>query len=472
MVERGVARGLVAACLSAALMPLNSTMIAVAIPAIAAETQQSASVVTQALVATYLVAAIALQSPGGKLGDRLGHWKVLALGQITMAAGALLGFLAPNLPVLATSRILMAAGGAVVVPATLALIRLELPADRRGRAFGAFGAVMSLAAGIGPILGGELVRLFGWPSVFLANLPVLALSAAIAASTAHPKRAAAPAARFDVVGSVLLTGLLTAIVAGLQIGGAAGGLALVIGLAMIAPFVWAERRAGDPVIAFALFRSRTFAAGTLLVALINMVMYALLFEIPLLLDARFDLGASRIGQLLVFMMIAMVITSLAAGRLTDQFGSRPLAVSGTLVCIVSVALMRIGALNDPSQLRLPLVLLGVGVGLANPAAQNASLASVASASSGMAAGISSTMRYLGGVAGVVVLGSLLDLEGSRISVLAEHRSILTVFLFVLAAGLVCAALLGPSSEDARDDRSAGTDSSPPGARRPRTGPAR
>ncbi len=455
MAERGVAPGLVAACLSAALMPLNSTMIAVAIPAIAGEMHHSPAVVTQALVATYLVAAIALQSPGGKLGDRLGHWRVFSLGQATMAVGALLGFIAPNLAILATSRILMAAGGAIVVPATLALIRLELPAHRRGRAFGAFGAVMSLAAGIGPILGGELVRLFGWPSVFLANLPVLAVSALIAARAAHPRPAPAAPARFDIAGSMLLTALLTGIVTGLQLGGTLGVSVLVIGTVTIGPFVWVERRASDPVIAFALFRSRTYTAGTLLIALLNVVMYALLFEIPLLLDARFDLSASRIGQLLVFMMIAMVITSLAAGRLIDQLGWRPLAVSGTLLCIVAVGLMRVGSLNDPDELRLPLALLGIGIGLANPAAQTASLAGVAGPSSGMAAGVSSTMRYLGGVAGVVVLGSVLNLSGSRSSVLAEHHHILTVFVFVLAAGVACAAMLSPSnrtSAEAADQR--------------------
>lgn len=452
MAEHRVARGLGAACLSAALMPLNSTMIAVAIPAIAADVHHSASVVTQALVATYLVAAIALQSPGGKLGDLLGHWRVIGLGQAVMAIGALLGFVAPNLAVLGISRVLMAAGGAVIVPATLALMRMELPPERRGRAFGAFGAVMSLAAGLGPILGGELVRIFGWSSVFLATLPVLAVSALVAASAAQPRPATRSAAGFDVAGSVLLTCMLTAIVTGLQIGGPLGLSALAIGVATVVPFVWSERRASDPVIAFTLFRSRTFAAGTLLVALLNMVMYALLFEVPLLLHALFGLGAARIGQLLVFMMITMVISSLVAGRLADQFGPRPLAVSGTLVCILAVALMRVGSLTDSSELRLPLALIGLGIGLANPAAQSAALAGVASRASGMAAGVSSTMRYVGGVAGVAVLGSLLDLDGSRLTMLAEHRSILSVFLCVLAAGLVCAVLLAPRREPLRRGR--------------------
>ena len=94
--DHGVARGLFAARLTASLMPLNSTMIAVAVPDIAAEFGHSVTTVTQALVATYLITAIALQSPGGKLGDRLGQWRVVSFGQIVIAAGALLGLVAPE----------------------------------------------------------------------------------------------------------------------------------------------------------------------------------------------------------------------------------------------------------------------------------------------------------------------------------------------------------------------------------------
>ena len=136
-------------------MPLNSTMIAVAVPSIARTVDHDPADVTQALVATYLIAAIALQGPGGKLGDRLGHWRVCAFGQAVIGVGAVVGFLAPNLPVLAGSRILMATGGALAVPATVALLRIELPPERRGRAFGMFGAIMASAAALGPIIGGS-----------------------------------------------------------------------------------------------------------------------------------------------------------------------------------------------------------------------------------------------------------------------------------------------------------------------------
>src|SRR5512133_2587868 len=131
---RGAARGLVAALLASSLMPLNSTMIAVALPEIARDFGHPPGTVAQAVVASYLVAAIVLQSPGGKLGDRLGHWRMLVFGQVLMACGAVLGMVAGTLAVLAVARVLMAAGGAATVPATVALLRIELPPDLRGRA--------------------------------------------------------------------------------------------------------------------------------------------------------------------------------------------------------------------------------------------------------------------------------------------------------------------------------------------------
>jgi MFS family permease len=441
--DRGAGRRVVATCLSAALMPLNSTMIAVAVPNIARDFDSRPGSVTQALVATYLVAAIALQSAGGKLGDRIGHWRVFGFGQLLIGVGALLGCLAPDLWLLVCSRVLMAGGGALVVPATLAVLRVELPGERRGRAFGTFGAVMSLAAGIGPIVGGEMVSAFGWRSVFVANLPVLVASALLVPAGRRRRPDDLGSAPFDWRGAAVLTALLAAAVCAVQ---AHGITALALGVAgalLVLPFVWLERRAADPVIAFSLFRSARFTMGSLVIALLNLVMYALLFEIPLLTARLFHLGSAATGRLLVFMMLAMVATSLVAGRLVDSYGSRPVALVGVLVCIGGVTLMLADSPATSGDLRLPLLLLGAGVGLANPAAQNASLGSVPDARSGMAAGVGSSMRYLGGIAGVAVLGRTLHLGGSRADVLATHRIALAVFLAVLIACLACAALTDP-----------------------------
>jgi MFS family permease len=422
-------------------MPLNSTMIAVAVPAIARDVHFDAPTVTQALVATYLVAAIALQSPGGKIGDRIGQWRAFAVGLVLMAAGAVAGFLAPTLWLLTVSRVVMAAGGAVVVPATIALLRAELPEDKRGRAFGVFGSVMSLAAGIGPLIGGELVRLFGWPSIFLANIPVLALAAVLALSAHHEPTPRLPT-RFDWLGSVLLASLLACLVAGAEVHGDRAVLLMSVGAALIVPFVFVERRASDPVLGFRLFRDVRFTSGTLVVALLNLVMYALLFEIPLVLEALFHLDAGETGRVIVFMMLAMVVTSTVAGRLTDRLGPRPLGLAGTLVCLAGIATLGMTPLHSAGDVRLPLALLGVGIGLANPAAQTASMSGIARADSGMAAGIGSTMRYLGGVVGIAILGRGLELSGSRSEILGQHQFLLVIFAGVLVLALGCAALLG------------------------------
>ena len=272
MADTGSRRALGAALLASSLLPLNSTMIAVALPDIAREFARPPGTVAQAVVASYLVAAIVLQSPGGKLGDRLGHWRILALGEVLMVIGAVLGMVAWALGVLAVARVLMAAGGAATVPATVALLRIEVPPSRRGRAFGMFGAVMSLAAGVGPVVGGELVRVLGWPSIFAVNLPVIGLAALLAAGRRRPAESHGHP-RFDLVGAVLLTATLIALVLGMEVRGVTAALLLGACGFLLALFAWWERRVADPVVAFALFRSLPFTAGSLLVALQNLVMY-------------------------------------------------------------------------------------------------------------------------------------------------------------------------------------------------------
>lgn len=446
---RGNGRGLAGALLAAALMPLNSTMVAVAVPSIATTVDHDPADVTQALVATYLIAAIALQGPGGKLGDRLGHWRVCALGQAVIGTGSVVGFLAPNLWVLAGARTLMATGGALAVPATVALLRNELPAARRGRAFGTFGAVMAAAAALGPIMGGILVDAFGWEAVFLVNLPVLA-AAALLMAAADRRRDARPVAAFDWPGSVLLTVALALLVLAAEDSGtpARNGLLVAGGSVALVTFVLRERRAADPVVALGIFRARAFTAGTLLVCLQNLVMYALLFELPLVLESLFGLRARETGQLLLFLMVAMVLLSLTGGRLTERVGARAIAVAGSLSCLAGMVLLSAQPLDVAGEVRVPLVLLGIGLGLCGPAAQTASLSVVAAEHSGMAAGVGSTMRYLGGVAGVATLGRLLDLDGGVDAVRSSHHAIVAIFVGVLVAALVCACLL-PGRADRR-----------------------
>ena len=157
----------------------------------------------------------------------------------------------------------------------------------------------------------------------------------------------------------------------------------------------------------------------MLVALQNLVMYTLLFELPQVLAAVLAVDAAAVGRLLVSMMGAMIVASLLSGRLVDRIGPRPIAVAGTVACLGAVGLLASVGLSSPGRLVLPLALLGLGVGLATPAAQSASLAAVPGARSGAAAGIGSTMRYLGGVVGVALLGRLVHLDGDPAAVVGR-----------------------------------------------------
>jgi MFS family permease len=169
-------------------------------------------------------------------------------------------------------------------------------------------------------------------------------------------------------------------------------------------------------------------------------MYTLLFELPQVLDALLAVDAATTGRLLVAMTATTVVASLVAGRLTDQMGPRPVAVGGIVSCLVAVGLLATTDLTSLRPLVLPLALFGFGVGLATPAAQSASLAAVPRERSGGAAGINSTMRYLGGIVGIALLGRLVD-PGDRLAVLGEHHTVLGVFAGALVAGLACAVAL-------------------------------
>ncbi|MDI1451912.1 MFS transporter [Polyangium sp. 6x1] len=434
-------RLLVAIALSAALAPLNSTMVAVALPEMARTLSADSGALRQALVTSYLLTNIVLQSPGGKLGDRLGHRRALGLGQLLLAAGAALAYVWPVLPALTVARIVMAAGGAIMAPSATALLRTELPPEMRGRAFGAFGAVMGIAAGTGPTIGAQLVGHFGWTSIFLVNVPVLLLSAGLAhlGVTAAPRAPAAPRPRFDLLGSLLLGGALAGLVLGLE--RTHLRWAAVVGALAFVPFVLWERRVADPVIDFSLFKQRAFVGGSLIIALQNFAMYSTIFELPHVVGRLFHVGPRDVGTALLSMMGTMVLTSPFAGRGTDRFGARAVAFVGCSLALGGTTLLALRPLHALSDAIPSLVMLGAGLGLSAAPSQSAAMSDVPREKSGMAAGLTSTMRYLGGVAGLTVLGLVLTDRPDPEVVMHEHTTAMSVYGAALLLTLGCTFLL-------------------------------
>ncbi|WP_437779358.1 MFS transporter [Sorangium sp. So ce1097] len=448
--------------LSTALAPLNSTMVAVALPEMARDLHEGSGELRQGLVTSYLLTNIVLQSPGGKLGDRLGHRRALALGQLVFALGAALAYVWPVLPVLTASRVVMAAGAAILAPSATAMLRTELPPEVRGRAFGAFGAMMGIAAGAGPKVGALLVGHFGWTSIFLANVPVLLLSAALA-RTAPPAPAAladappaaagpaGPRARFDFLGSALLGASLMGLALGLE--NAHLRWAAAVGALTLVPFVLWERRAADPVVDLSLFRRRVFMGGSLIIALQNFAMYSVLFELPQVAARLSDVGPRDVGNTLVAMMAMMVVASPLAGRASERFGARAVALVGCSVALAGMVLLAARPLVAITDAVPALLLLGAGLGLTSAPSQAAAMSDVPRDRSGMAAGLTSTMRYVGGVAGLTVLGLVLTETRDPEAVLREHTTAVAVFGAALLLAIGCALTLpGRGAAQARAPR--------------------
>ena len=435
-------RELTALGLSVALVPLNSTMLAVALPAIAKDLTVPVETLTQALVASYLLVGIVLQSPGGKLGDGIGHTRALRLGQLVFAIGAIVGFVGRAMIPLACARGLMAAGGAVMVPSAFALVRSRVPREAQAKAFGAFGALMGIAAAIGPLIGGELAGRLGWPALFVVNAPPVLVAAVLARPSAPEPKRALP--RFDLVGSALLGVGLVLAVLGFR---AREPIMVAAGVAIvIAFFVW-ERRAENPVIDPALFRVRAFAAGVSVIGLQNLAMYALLFEIPQVLAKAFKADSATSGRALLWLTLAMVTGSLGGGRIANRFGARRCALVGASLAVAGMSVLALQSPTSALALAPGLVVLGLGIGLTTPSVQTLAMGAIDRARSGMAAGVSSTARYLGGVVGVGMVSSVLATSDAP---LAGHQLATELLCGSLVLAVVAAVALPRPSRDHSD----------------------
>jgi EmrB/QacA subfamily drug resistance transporter len=430
-------RLLAAIALASCLSPLGSTSIAVAIPAIGRDFARTPEVLTQWLVASYLVTAIVFQSPGGKVGDLFGHGRALALGQAMFALGSVVGILAPSAWVLAFARVLTAAGGAVIIPSAAAVVRTHFAEAQRARAFSVFGATMSMAAAVGPIFGGELTARFGWRAIFVANLPPLLASVLLARGLKDDERPRKKRS-IDAVGAVLVGLGLGLAVIGAR---ARRPLAIAIGAAILIAFALWERRVREPVIDLALFKTRVFTAGTSVIAFQNLGMYALLFELPVMFSRGHGVDSARTGRALLALMLSFSVCAPLGARVSERIGARASVCVGGLVAATGAWLLRdANALALPRDAMPGLALLGVGLGLCSAPSQAAAISAIAREKSGMASGLSSTMRYLGGVAGVTVLGlTFTDPDPSRLP--AQHAFAIGVFVASFIASAICGAFL-------------------------------
>jgi EmrB/QacA subfamily drug resistance transporter len=435
------------------LVPLNSTMLAVALPSVMDTFTVDASTVSS-LVTLYL-AAVAIALPvSGSLGDRFGHRRTFLIGIVAFTGASLLAATATSFAILAASRVLQAVSGALVSTSSTALVRSESPPDRRGAAFGLFDMLVSVSAAVGPLVGGLIVGAFGWRGLFLLAVPVAAVAIVTVGFLAPPRaeRAGVSVARpIDVPGLVLLAATLVAILLAMRgaLDGGIGSIAAVVAIPLAVTFVAVELRQDHPAVDPRLIASGPYAAALVGVFGMTVVLHGCFLVVPLLVE-RLQAGTPETSGLVLLGISALwAVAAPLGGRASDRRGRRAPAVAGAVVTAAGLAaLWQVAAGSSTIVLGGLLSLVGLGMGLSGSPRQAAAMETVGPDHVGMAAGTYYTGRYLGGVVGASLAGATL---GSSVTA----SGVTTVFgLLTLAALGVTLASFGLPS---RVTRAATTD---------------
>jgi len=426
------------AALATTLMPLNSTMIAVALPDIVDDL--GASLAASAwLISGYLIAQAALQPLSGKLGDRFGRRPLILYGLTAFGLASLGAALAPAFAVLIVFRVLQAVAGALVFPNALSLIRELLPEERRGRAFGTLGSAIGAAAAMGPPLGGALVGLGGWHAIFLVNVPWVGAAVWLALRSVPLPTVCMPCAPFDRAGAVALTALLAAFAWLLNPGGAPVWAPLSAALVLVGcavAFVRFELTREDPVFQPRFMRVRAFAAATGSVGLGNLALYGTLLAVPVLLSHRGGWSHAEVGLALAAMSLPMAALSPVGGWLADHAGRRTAAVAGLGLLAVALVPPAVAGTDVAGPVLIgSLALAGAGMGLSNAAVQAAGVEALDPRDAGVASGIFSTGRYLGGIAAASLVAALANGAGADYSLLFAIEVVAALLAALLASAL-------------------------------------
>jgi DHA2 family methylenomycin A resistance protein-like MFS transporter len=393
----------------------------------------------QWVVSAYTIAFAAFILTAGALGDRIGAKRVFMAGFAIFTAASLACALAPNAFILIAARAIQGFGAAVLVPNSLALLSHAYPDEKqRGRAVGIWAAGASLALTAGPLVGGGLIALVGWRSIFLVNLPIglagLWLTFAYASETTR-----SPQREIDLPGQLAAITALGCLAGAIIEGGTLGWSNVLVIAGFVASallavlFVWQERRASQPMLPLLLFKHRMFALASLVGLLVNVAFYGLIFVFSLYFQRINGLSPFATGLAFVPMMGAVLPVNLVSSRVAERFGApATIAAGAALAALGCLALLGIEHGTSYWAICAQLVVIGAGLGLLVPPLTSALLGSVEKSRSGIAAGVLNATRQTGSVLGVALFGSLVGQSGAFLA--GAHASLVISACLLLAAG--------------------------------------
>jgi len=411
---RGRWWALAALTLSILVVGLDSYILVTALPTLSAKLGASTSQL-QWISAGYTLATAGLLLPAGKLGDRFGRRRALLAGLVIFGVSSVVASRADSAGMLIALRIAMGAGGALIMPMTLALVPVLFPAPAQRQpavAVTAMGAMVGMP--LGPLLAGWLLTHFAWGSIFLINAPVVAIAAAGVAFLV-PASQDPEAGRLDWPGALLAAAGVAALVYGVieqpaygwdapVLAGLIGGVVLLAGFA-----VW-QGRARSPLMNLRLFRNRGFTWGSIAFALNGFALSGALFVLSPYLQIVQGNDAAGTGLRLLPMIGAMLAGAAVSEKvLSGRLGARTLIPAGMLISAAGlVVLVFVRAGSGYGVVALALAVFGLGLGVSLPLSVDTVLASLPPGQTGVGNAMSRTLQSIASALGTAILGSVLN----------------------------------------------------------------
>ncbi len=411
-------KALWALCLGFFMILVDSTIVSVATPAIMTGLHAGINAVVWVTSAYLLAFAVPLLITG-RLGDRLGPKNVYLGGLVIFTLASLWCGLTDSIGMLVTARVVQGLGAALMTPQTMAVITRIFPAERRGKAMGAWGAVAGVATLVGPILGGFLIDQWGWEWIFFINVPVGVIGFALAMIfvPALPVRSH----RFDWMGVFLSAAGMFLLVFGIQQGqqydwGQITGiisvpLLIALGVAIMAAFVvWQRLGAAEPLVPLVLFKDRNFSLSNIAITTVGFGITAMAFPLMLYAQAVRGMSPMRAAMLLIPMAVLGAVLAPSVGRMVDR--RHPAILAGTGLIAFTGSMVWLGLIMKPGvaiwQLELPIVLLGIANAFMWSPLSVAATRTLPPQRAGAGSGVYNMTRQVGAVLGSAAIAVIME----------------------------------------------------------------
>jgi EmrB/QacA subfamily drug resistance transporter len=398
-------------CFSLLVIGMDNTILNVALPTIQRELHTTASQL-QWIVDIYTLIYASILLTTGSLGDRFGRKGVLSAGLVVFGLGSVGAAFSHTTSQLIAFRAVAGIGGAMIMPATLSILTNVFSSEERGRAIGIWAGVSGIGIVVGPLAGGFLLEHFAWGSVFLINIPIVAL-ALVAGHFLVPTSRDTHPRRLDPAGTVMAMVGLAAVLYGIIEAPAQGWsaptvvIAFGLGLATLAAFVVWELRSDHPMLEIRFFRNPRFSAASLAITLVFFAMFGSMYFMTQYLQFVLGYSTMQAGAALIPMAAGLMIAAPNTARLTRRFGTKAVVATGfALVAVAALMLSRLTVSSGYPVLGFAIAILGIGMGTAMAPATDSIMGAVPRDKAGIGSAMNDTTRQIGGALGVAILGSI------------------------------------------------------------------